>query len=149
MAIDRRSWILGGILAGLIMNVSGVVLGHAVLGEEYIGAMRSHMASPPSIVTVVKNIGLRLGFGLLAVFLYAGFRPRFGPGPKTAVVAGVVLWLAVHLPAAIALSNFGILTGWRLWVDLAWTLAEACVATVAGAWIYREWVEGAGQTTPV
>ena len=34
-------------------------------------------------------------FGILIVWTYAAMRPRFGPGPKTALIAGITLYLAV------------------------------------------------------
>ena len=31
--------------------------------------------------------------GLLLVWLYAAIRPRFGPGPRTATYAALVVWV--------------------------------------------------------
>lgn len=67
-----------------------------------------------------------------------GFRPRFGPGPRTAVIAGITIWLAGYVPLSMSLLNRELLTGSELWISLSWGLAEACIATLAGAWIYRE-----------
>jgi hypothetical protein len=36
-------------------------------------------------------------YGILCVWLYAGIRPRFGPGPGTAAKAGFVAWLLAGL----------------------------------------------------
>jgi hypothetical protein len=35
--------------------------------------------------------------GFLLVWLYAAMRPRFGPGPKTAILAAVVVWICGFL----------------------------------------------------
>ena len=45
--------------------------------------------------------------GVLAMWLYAAIRPRFGPGPKTAVGAGVAFWLIAKVPHMIFLGAVG------------------------------------------
>lgn len=77
-------------------------------------------------------------FGLLAVFLYAACRPRFGPGPWTAVIAGATVFLTVGVVILLTLNDLGLLTGRRLWIAAGWTLAESIIAALAGAWLYRE-----------
>src|ERR1022692_4260888 len=37
--------------------------------------------------------------GIIAVWLYAAMRPRFGPGPRTAIRAGAAVWLLAHAMA--------------------------------------------------
>jgi hypothetical protein len=139
MGIHWRSWFWAGILAGAVLNVSGVLLAHAVLGPEYIEAVRRHVAvATPLPVTMARNISVRFGFGLLGMFLYAGFRPRFGPGPRTALLAGLVLFIGTYVPGILTFAQFGILAGAGLWISAAWGLAEACVACLLGAWSYRE-----------
>jgi hypothetical protein len=120
------------------MNVSGSILAHNVLGPEYVAAMRARMLEAPLALTIAINVGLRLGLGLVGVFLYAAIRPRYGPGPRTALIAAAVLWLSGFAPMLIHLARSGILTANRLVVVLPWSAAEVCVACLAGAWVYRE-----------
>jgi hypothetical protein len=103
--MNPRRILLAGTTAGMFMLASGVALGHGVLGPAYIRAFASHRVHPPGAGTVVENTLLRLGFGFLAAFLYAAMRPRFGPGPRTALVAGFTLWLAAYVPATLALVD--------------------------------------------
>jgi hypothetical protein len=128
----------GGLAAGLVLLASGIVLGHGVLGPDYVRAFASHRAHPVSAATVIENTAIRLAFGFLVVFLYAAFRPRFGAGPRTAAIAAVFFWLSAYLPRFFELSDFGILGGWRLAVSVPWSLAEVLLAALLGGWIYRE-----------
>src|SRR4029434_4016947 len=48
-------------------------------------------------------------YGLVLVFTYAAMRPRFGPGPKTAVIAGMSYWVAFTAVFA-GLTAMGIYT---------------------------------------
>ena len=76
--------------------------------------------------------------GIFAVWLYAGIRPRYGAGLKTALCAGLAVWCLGYLLADVtplALKLFPI----RLTViGLTVGLVEVSVATLAGAWLYRE-----------
>ncbi|GJQ26206.1 MAG: hypothetical protein HBSAPP02_12380 [Phycisphaerae bacterium] len=136
MAINRSRLVLGGLAAGLFVNVSGICLAHFVLGPEYFERFKSRIPMTPA--SMFEHLGLRFLIGFLAVFIYVGFRTRFGAGPRTAVLAGTVTWLLSGLVMTMTLSNLDVLTGWRLWVAAPWSLVEVCIATVLGAWIYRE-----------
>jgi hypothetical protein len=149
MGIHWRSWFWAGLLAGAILNVSGVVLAHAVLGSDYIEAVRRHVAvATPLPITMVKNIAIRFGYGLLGMFLYVGLRPRFGPGPRTALIAGLALFLGAYGPGILTFTQFGILAGSRLWITVVWSLVEACAACVLGAWTYHEPPAGMAPALP-
>jgi hypothetical protein len=76
-------------------------------------------------------------WGLLLVFAYAGMRPRFGPGPKTAVISGLTLWLAVTSTLA-GLMAMGIFTQQAFIKNAALYLASTLVASLVGAALYKE-----------
>lgn len=132
--------VLGGLVAGLIINVSGFAFAHFVLGPEYIEAFKAKMPPQSDLSMFVTHLGLRFWFGLLAVFVYAGFRPRFGPGPRTAVLAAGTVFLSAGLVMLLSLSDLELLTGRRLWIAASWTLAELVIATLVGSWLYLETV---------
>jgi hypothetical protein len=73
----------------------------------------------------------------IIVYLYAAIRPRFGAGVKTAVIAGVIVWL-VAMMAGVADAVLGILPANLLVLTGIWALVEMVVASIAGAWLYRE-----------
>jgi len=134
--------LLGGLAAGLVLLASGIALGHGVLGHDYIRAFASHRAHPVSTATVIENTAVRLAYGFLVAFLYAALRPRFGAGPRTAVVAALFVWVAAYVPRFLELHEFGILNGWRLGVSVPWSLAEVLLASLLAGSIYRERAPG-------
>ena len=76
-------------------------------------------------------------YGLLIVFTYAAIRPRFGPGVKTAIIAG----LAVFLSPTIVLFGFtqmGMLTMAMFVKGTIGGIVSTLAASVAGAAIYKE-----------
>lgn len=133
----RWLWIvLAGLTAGVLVNLSGIGLVYFVLGRPYVESLVAHLPGPAGPGTAVRHLGIRFGFGVLCVFLYASLRPSYASGLAAACASGAFLYLAAYVPLSLALNEFGILAGWRLWVALAWGLAEAVLAALLGAFVY-------------
>lgn len=110
----------GGLAAAVIMNVSQYVLRMMVGANE---------ASPPAAV-VLRTTALAVAM----VWLYAAIRPRFGPGPKTAICAGLVVWgLSYVFQAIVGGQSLGSIV-----VIIAWTGVEMLVASSVGGYLYHE-----------
>ncbi|MBI4465806.1 MAG: hypothetical protein HY656_00040 [Acidobacteria bacterium] len=80
---------------------------------------------------------LHVAIGIWAMWVYAAIRPRYGPGPKTAAVAGVALWVIAALVDAVW-GSVGLIPLGALPVPLAVTLPIGIVALMVGAWPYQE-----------
>lgn len=128
--------ILGGLAAGLFINLSGLAEVHFLLGREYIKALLAHVPHSTGPGTLVRHLSIRFGLGLLCVLLYAALRPRFDRGVGAAVAAGGFLFLAGYVPLSAMLNEFGILMGWRLWAALLWGASETLVAALLGSYLY-------------
>ena len=76
--------------------------------------------------------------GLSLVFFYAVARPRFGPGPKTAVTIAVALWIAGYLVSLLGYHMIGLFPTSMLALWGLVGLIEVIVAAMVGGWIYRE-----------
>jgi hypothetical protein len=129
--------ILGGLLAGVIINVFEFILNGLLLAKDMqaaISALGKQMGGGQLLMFAVWGFLV----GIFAVWLYAGIRPRYGAGLKTALCAGLAVWCLGYLLADVtplALKLFPI----RLTViGLAVGLVEVSVGTLAGAWLYRE-----------
>lgn len=136
--INGRRVLLGGLLAGLVSNVSGITLAHFVLREDLMALMRAAGISSFPAHVGVQHITTRLAIGIAVVWLYAAIRPRFGPGPKTAVYAGLIGWFFAQPISALALSTWGIIPTRVLVVATLWGLFEMTLVALAGAWVYKE-----------
>jgi hypothetical protein len=76
--------------------------------------------------------------GILAVWLYAAVRPRFGAGVRTAVRTGLMLWLLVYVQMTVSMAPMNIIPARLMLIGLPIGLVEIVVATVLGAWLYKE-----------
>jgi hypothetical protein len=129
--------ILGGLLAGLIINISEYILNIYVIAEESAAIMERLGLPPIGTNQIVVFLLMTFVLGILMIFLYAGLRPRFGAGPKTAIIAAVVIWL-VFMFGAVGDVIIGLAPANLVAITAIWSLVETIVAAVAGAWLYKE-----------
>lgn len=138
----RINWtrvILGGLLAGLIVNVCEYIVNSFILGSDWAAAMKALNISPDMGIGPTAAFWL-WGFliGIYALSLYATIRPRFGAGPKTAVIAGVGVWIPASLLAMIAPAALHLVRYRLIAIGVVLGLVEIVAGTVAGAWLYKE-----------
>jgi glucan phosphoethanolaminetransferase (alkaline phosphatase superfamily) len=138
----RTNWtrvILGGLLAGLIVNFFEYIVNGLILGNHWAAAMMA-LNRAPEMGAIPTAAFWVWGFliGIYALWLYAAIRPRFGPGPKTAVIAGVVVWIPASLLAMIAPAALHLFSRRLIGASVVVGLVEIVIGTVVGAWRYKE-----------
>ncbi len=136
--INTGRAILGGLVAGLVINIGESILNIPILGAESDAAMQALGVEPVGGSDVAVFIVMGFLLGLLAVWLYAAMRPRFGPGPKTAVIAGLVVFVLGVVFPSIGYGMLGLFPARLLVIANVWDLFEIPIASVAGAWLYKE-----------
>ena len=129
--------ILGGLVAGAIINIFEYVLNGVVLAKDMeaaISALGRQMGGGALLVFTVWGFLV----GIFAVWLYAAIRPRYGAGAKTALCAGAAVWSLGYLLAAVTPLALHLFPRHILAIGLAVGLVEVLVGTLVGAWLYRE-----------
>jgi len=139
--INVKRVLAGGLVAGLVINVGETILNAFFLAGAYAERMTAYgVSESPYSVPIFTVYGFLLG--IVAVWLYALARPRLGPGPKTAVIVGLGVWFLYSGSFADFHLAIPVFPSYVPLANLAWGLVELPLATVAGAWVYRE-VSGA------
>jgi hypothetical protein len=135
--INPKGVILGGLVAGLVLNVIDYLVWGVWLAPDFAAALQS-AGKPPADSLIPLWILLDFVYGIALVQLYAAIRPRFGPGPATAVKAGLFVWIVAGLFHAIGQAPLGLLP-MRLYVlGTIVSFFAILIATVVGARFYRE-----------
>jgi hypothetical protein len=128
---------LGGLLAGLILNIFEYVLNGVVFASQWDAYMKvlGRQMRPGAIPFFIVSTFV-VGIGV--VWLYAVARPRLGAGPKTAAITGVSFWFfAYAIPDAISIAA-NVAPG-RLTLTICLILLVGVVlASVCGAMAYKE-----------
>ncbi|MEI9969056.1 MAG: hypothetical protein WDM87_10655 [Terracidiphilus sp.] len=137
--INVTRLILGGIVAGIAIDLLDYLVDGVWLAQRWADGMALLGKPGLSQVQIIWLNVLGLLTGLAAIWLYAAIRPRFGSGPKTAIIAGLAVWfIGVFLP------NVGFMYVPNLFskhLTLYTTLGgivEVVIGTLAGASVYRE-----------
>jgi len=130
--------VLGGLVAGVVVNVIETVV-HRFLFRSYEKLGREPLTMSGAIQLWI--IGLI--FGILLAWLYAALRPRYGAGPKTAILAGLYLWIVAGLLVWIGFSPL-LQWGMRLMViGIVTNLVAYVVAGLVAGYLYKEEVAAA------
>ena len=117
--------IKGGLVAGLLINVSEFVLNTLVVPVPEGGG--------GSLVFWVVYAFL---LGFLVAYVSALSRGRWGAGARAGICAGILVWLLHSLLPAAGMANLGLMD--LSLVGLVWTLVEMSLAGVLAALLYRE-----------
>ncbi len=136
--IDMGRVIAGGIVAGIIVDIVEFVLNGVVLREQWNSLSTAHNLPMIGMNQIIVFNILGLVTGIAAVWTYAAVRPRFGAGPMTAVYAALLIWVVGYLLPNLFQSIAGFFPANMMLVLSAVGLVEIIVATVVGAYFYKE-----------
>ena len=137
--INWKRVLVGGIVSASVWGILYAPLHPIVEAHDALGRPALPLTPFRGASRLMRELIVLSGFvqGFAITWLYAAIRPRFGPGPKTALIAGIGIWFLVS------------------WMHLVWTvftaaspsMAIAPIATnlpivvlsaIAGAWVYKE-----------
>ena len=141
--MGKIKWIrvlIGGLVAGVVINVLQFAA-WALFVRPGLSAALEALGRPLQESAGTNVLWCVCGFvvGILLIWLYAAIRPRYGAGPRTAALAGIAAGLLLGLIPDIAWGSMLRLIPARVWaIDAVDTLVIAVVATLLGAWVYKE-----------
>lgn len=136
---NRGRVLLGGLLAGLVINIFEFVTNGIVLKADWAQAMHA-LGKNPGVSGSAIAIYNVWGFlaGIAAVWIYAAIRPRYGAGAGTAARAGIATWGLASFLASLANYPSGVFPTRLLVITAVVAFFEMIIATIAGAWLYKE-----------
>jgi hypothetical protein len=131
--------VLGGIVGGIVGDLLDFPVDGMWLAPMWNGQLATWGFPPFSGSQLAWFMSFGIVVGLVSIWIYAAIRPRFGPGVKTAIYAGVVTWILAFL-----IPNFAL-----MWVPhffnghlTAFTTLgaffETVIGTICGAALYKE-----------
>src|SRR5688500_12184123 len=130
--------VLGGLFAGLMSTLCEFIVNDFLLNVHMTRMFRRFNLTPPAGSFIAIALTLTFALVILLVWLYAMIRPRYGPGPKTPICAALVIWFVVGVYVNIIYGvMFGLGTT-MIAIGMVWGLVQYCLATIAGAWVYKE-----------
>ena len=130
--------VLGGLVAGLIINAGEMILNAWILMKDWEEAMKALNRPDMGGSGIAVMVALCFGLGILLTWVYAAIRPRFGAGPKTAICAGLTVWVLAYAWTSLSGMVMDVFPARLLVIGMIWGLFELPISALAGAWLYRE-----------
>jgi hypothetical protein len=141
--INRQKVLVGGLAAGLVLNVidflaHGVVLADRMRADA--NAFKPGLGDQLAVMgggQIAMYVFFDFIVGLLLVWTYAAIRPRFGPGPRTAAYAAL-LFFVFGMILSYGYKEVGLMSSGVWWTYTVIWLVNLLLAAVVGARIYSE-----------
>ena len=141
--MSQLNWsriIIGGLVAAIILFLTDGFFHESVVTADWKAVYAGLGANEPqhSSSGMAYFAIFELGRGLISILIYALMRPFFKPGPKTAVLAGIVTWLAFSVTGPAQFIPLKFYSN-ALWGKVAaFQLVTSIIAAIAGAAIYKD-----------
>lgn len=136
--INMGRVLLGGLLAGVVLNIGEFLFNGVLMANQMKEWMAQHNLTDPGTTFLVVATVLTFFLGIVMVWLYALIRARLGPGPKTAIVAALIMWFAVGVYSGIIYGLICAVPVNLILIGIAWCLVEYVLGALAGSWLYKE-----------
>jgi hypothetical protein len=132
--------LMGALVAGVVANAIDFVSNMFILADDMVRMAQrlnldQQLMNSPAVAACWAVVDFLYAFVL--VWTYAAIRPRFGPGPKTAATAGVVIWFAVTI-ILFGFHAMGIFTKDMFMKAGLLALVNTVVTSLVGAYFYKE-----------
>jgi hypothetical protein len=145
-SINLGRVVAGGLVAGVVANAIDFITNTYILASDWAAFEPTRNLDPAALTSgpvAATWILVDFMFGVLLVWAYAAMRPRFGAGPKTAIAAGLVVYLAPTL-VLFGFTQMGLMTMPMFMKGSVCALISTLAASLAGAAVYKEGVTAAG-----
>ena len=139
-SINTGKVIMGGLLAGVVMNVCDVAWNLTVMKDDMTAMAQKFGIDPAAAMSFSGAIPFIIAdfvIGLVVVWNYAAIRPRFGPGPKTALLAGAVPYIAITA-VLYGFTSLGMMSNASMIRGSLTALVTMALGSLAGGWAYKE-----------
>ena len=136
-AMPKTNWtraIPGGLLAGVVINAGELLLHRVLLQQRWTAAFAALGKHPTGWAQFIPANFL---VGFFIVWLYTRLRSRYGPGPRTALRAGLAMWVVFWVIPTMALVPLELFPNQLLFLIIAGGLINAHLAALLGAWVYK------------
>jgi len=129
-----------GLLTGLICTLLKALVEEPFFDRSFFEALQ-RAGSPvrhelPAVFLASAIVGTFV-VCIYAMWLYASIRPRYGPGAKTAIIAGFAVWILIATTDSFW-ASFRLVPLESLLAPMLCALPEIVIALLIGARFYSE-----------
>jgi hypothetical protein len=143
MAINTSKVIVGGLAAGVVMNILDFISNGVIFADRMVAEMNNFKPGlgdamhTMDTTTIAGMVILDFIIGLLLAYTYAAMRPRFGAGARTSIITALVYWIFGSIVSVNFLMLGMMSRGLWLGFGLVYLVCLIIASLVAGA-LYSE-----------
>lgn len=128
--------LLGGIVAGAFISTAEYLIHGLLLQPQWTAAFAALGKSPTgwAWATFIPSNFL---VGIIGIWIYAKFRPNYGPGPLTALRSAISIWAVFWAIPMMALQPMRLFPNSLIFTTIVLGLFDSVPAVLLGAWIYH------------
>ena len=138
--INWTRFFIGGLIASLIFFVTDGLMHEMILKSDWHNIYANLKATEPQPhgLSMFYFAIYELGRGIISILIYVLMRPFFGAGPKIALYAAIVGWLAFSVAGPVQYIPLGLIS-LPLWLKAAGIhLVTTVIGVLAGAALYKD-----------
>lgn len=141
--VGKVNWnrvIIGGLAAGVVMLLTEMVFFGGIFNQQMKDAMTALGKDFESggLDQFAYFLGYALVMGITMVWIYANLRPTYGPGSRTAMMAGLAVWALVFVAGGLGYAANDLLPLSLIALLVAVGLGETLLGAVVGGYLYKE-----------
>lgn len=136
-AINLKSALTSGLIAGIIINISAISMVPAV-GNEMNDVLANRGVPPLSNLSMVFFSFVSITIGIFLVFLYSLLKPHITSKIKTAVISALIVWFIAYFLSNVSLIAYGFMPVKLVVIGTVWGLGELLLAGFVGSRLYKE-----------
>lgn len=143
MNMDRQKLVVGGLAAGLVLNVIDFLANAVIFADRMKADANAFKAGLGDQMAVMGGgqIAVYVFFdfiiGFLLVWTYAAIRPRFGPGARTAAYVALLFFVFGYI-LSYGYKSMGMMSSGLWWQYTVLWLVNLLLASWVGGRLYSE-----------
>jgi hypothetical protein len=136
--INNGRLILAGVVTAVILVILSDIDNGVLLAQGWADALKAIGLPPLSVKGIVAFNLWSVVVGFLSLWLYVAMRPRFGPGPKTALITAAMVW-AFGWPLGLVAPVVTHMIPKSMAINASLLgIPEIAIALLVGAAVYKE-----------
>ena len=136
-SINLKSVLICGLVAGIIINISGLSMIPAV-GGEMNEVLAARGLPPLSKAAIVFIILVSMSIGLFQSLVYSLLKTQLKSRFKATLVTVLIVWLIAYVLSNVSLAVYGFMPLKLVVLGTLWGLGELLLAGFVGMKIYRD-----------
>jgi hypothetical protein len=134
-----RVW-LGALVGGIVWWLWSAAVNMFTLAKAYADAQKNGqlLAQPRYPLFILFWLFTLIILSAVIARLYGHLRQTMGPGPKTALMIGLMVGFAAGFPMSLSMATWGV---FPRTLPLWWCLdlwVGACISAVISGWLYKD-----------